>query len=70
MKEKVTTFIDEDKESQNDIIKRIYEIQMINKSRIDLISVIIDYIKNEIISKYISIILNILEDNKQHKIRK
>ena len=60
---KIDTFINEEKENQINIIKSIYEKKMINKSSIDLISVIIDYIKNEVISKYISKILENLEDN-------
>ena len=61
---KINSFISENKEiSYNNIIEKVYESKLINKSTIDLISVIIEYVKNEINSKFINIILCILEDN-------
>jgi hypothetical protein len=59
---KITDFIIEQKEIDN-IIEKIYESKNINQNSIDLISVIIEYIKDNIFSKYIKIILCLLEDN-------
>ena len=44
------------------IIENIYQCGYINKNTVDLIDVIKDFVKNEIISKYINIILCKLED--------
>ena len=60
---KIKKYINEEKKSSSDIIKNIYNYNYINKNSIDLITVIIEYSKKEIISKYVNIILCKLEDN-------
>ena len=60
---KIMNFLKEDKENSNNIIEKIYKSESVNKNCIDLVSVIIDYVKNNIISKYINLILYELEDN-------
>jgi len=60
---KISTYINEKKENPNNIIENIYKSQYVNKSSIDIISVIIDFVRNEIILKYINIILCKLESN-------
>ena len=64
--EKIDSYIEnekEDKKNSNGIIEKIYQKGYINKNTIDLISVIIDFVKKEIISKYIDKILCNLESN-------
>ena len=60
---KINTYINEKKENPNNIIENIYKGKYLNKSSIDIISVIIDFVRNEIISKYINVILCNLESN-------
>ena len=60
--EKIKLTIKDEQNSSN-IIEKIYKSKYINKDTIDLISTIIDFVKKEIISKYIYIILCQLEDN-------
>ena len=57
--------IDENKEDENcnDIIEKIYKDKRINKFTVDIVSCIIEYIKEEIFNKYLKIIFKILEDN-------
>ena len=57
--------IDENKDDENcnDIIDKIYKDQRINKFTVDIVSCIIEYIKEEIFNKYLRIIFKILEDN-------
>ena len=47
----------------NNLIEKIYNNQFINKNSIDIISILIEYIRDEIFAQYINNILNILEDN-------
>ena len=47
----------------NVLIKEIYENTYINKNSIDIISIMLDYIREKLISKYIIDILENLEDN-------
>ena len=64
--EKIDSYIDKEKEdsnNSNNIIEKIYQKGYINKNTIDLISVNIDFVKKEIISKYIYKILCDLETN-------
>ena len=64
--EKIDSYIDnqnQDQNNKNDIIEKIYQKGYIDKNTIDLISVIIEFVKKEIISKYIDKILCDLEDN-------
>jgi len=64
--DKIDSYIENEKEStqnSNGIIQKIYQKGYINKNTIDLISVIIDFVKKEIISKYIDKILCNLENN-------
>ena len=64
--EKIDSYIENEKEDNkntNGIIEKIYQKGYINKNTIDLISVIIDFVKKEIISKYIDKILCNLESN-------
>ena len=60
---KFNLFINERKEENNNIVKKVYESKLINKNSIDFISVIIEYIKSKITSNYLNIILCKLEDN-------
>ena len=60
--EKVKLFIFEQKFNSN-IIDEVYKLRYINENSIDLVSSIIDYIKNKIISVYFLRILNEFEDN-------
>ena len=59
---KIKAWVSNDKEFEN-IVEKIYKLNYINKSSVDFITVIIDYVKNKIISKYIILILGKLEDN-------
>ena len=61
--EKIESYIDNTNENSNSIIENIYQYGYINKNSIDLVSVIIEFVKKEIISKYIDAILCKLEDN-------
>ena len=45
------------------LIKKIYEKKCINKNSIDIISIILDYIREKLISQYFMDILENLEDN-------
>ena len=59
--QKVEAYIKDSNVKSNKIIENAFKL--INKDTIDIISVIIDFIKKEIFSKYIKIILCKLEDN-------
>ena len=69
IKEKILTLVfklideNKDEENSNDIIDRIYKGKRINKFTIDIVSCIIEYIKDEIFSKYLKLVFKILEDN-------
>ena len=52
-----------DDENSDDIIDKIFKKKLINKFTVDIVSCIIDYIKEEIFSKYLKKIFVILEDN-------
>ena len=60
---KFKSFINEIKEENNNIVEKIYKSKLINKNTIDFITAIIEYVKNEILPKYLGIILCKLEDN-------
>ena len=60
---KIESYIDNPDENSISIIENIYNCGYIDKNTVDLITVIKEYVKNEIISKYINIILCKLEDN-------
>ena len=60
--DKIEEFIENPKENSLGIIENIYKCEYINKNNVDLIDVIKDFVKKEIISKYINIILCKLED--------
>ena len=47
----------------NDLIKLIYEKKLFNKNSVDIILIILDYIKDKLISQYILDIFYNLEDN-------
>ena len=51
------------KEQTKVLIPKIFEIQYINKSSVDIISIIIDYIKENIFNKYLTNVFDIMEDN-------
>ena len=57
--------IDKNKEDENcnDIIDKIFRNKLINKFTVDIVSCIVDYIKEEIFNKYLRKIFMILEDN-------
>jgi hypothetical protein len=61
--EKIESYIDNPKEDSIGIIEKIYKSGKINRNTVDLISLIIEYDKKEIIYKYIDMILSKLEDN-------
>ena len=52
-----------DDENCDEIIDKIFKNKLINKFTIDIVSCILDYIKEEIFNKYLGIIFRILEDN-------
>ena len=58
--EKAISFI---KEEGKYLIENIYKDSFINPNSIDIISILIDYIKEKILSKYLLYIINDLEDN-------
>ena len=60
---KMQSYIDNQEENSISIIENIYNCGYIDKNTVDLITAIKEYVKNEIISKYINIILSKLEDN-------
>ena len=60
---KIETYIDNPEENSISIIENIYNCGYVDKNTVDLITVIKEYVKNEIISKYINIILCKLEGN-------
>ena len=60
--EKIESYIATPKENSSSVIENIYQKGFINRNTIDLISVIIEFVKKEIISKYINTILCKLED--------
>ena len=57
--------IDENKDYENldEIIDKIFRNKLVNKFTVDIVSCIIDYIKEEIFNKYLIKILKVLEDN-------
>jgi hypothetical protein len=63
----VFKFIDNDKDKEDINCKRIIEIiykeQYINKYTLDIVSLIIEYIKDNLYNKYLNIIFKKLEDN-------
>ena len=64
--ERIDSYINnetKDEGNSNSIIEKIYQTGYINKTTIDLISVIINFVKKEIISKYIYNMLCDLENN-------
>lgn len=61
--DKIELYMENTDENSNSVIENIYQYGYINKDSIDLVSVIIDFVKKEIISKYIDTILCKLEDN-------
>ena len=58
--EKTMSYIEE---KGNNLIDNIYNNQFINKNSIDIISILIEYIRNKIFAQNINDIFNILEDN-------
>ena len=52
-----------DDENCDEVIDKIFKNKLINKFTIDIVSCILDYIKEEIFNKYLGIIFRILEDN-------
>ena len=47
----------------NKIIDKIFETNYINNDKIDIVSILLDYIKENIFMKYLNFIFNVLEDN-------
>ena len=63
---KAKELIDVDKDAQNDcysLVKQMLKENYINKNKIDIISCVLDYIKEKVFSKYLRLIFNVLEDN-------
>ena len=64
--EKAKKLIESDKDAQTDcnrLIDKMFKENYINKNKIDIISCILDYIKENVFSKYLKLIFNVLEDN-------
>ena len=59
---KIEEYIENPEENSMNVIENIYQNRLIDKDTVDLIEVIKDFVKKEIISKYINIILCKLED--------
>ena len=66
IKETTYKLIDDNKDEEGnckEIIEKIYEMKYINIYTIDIVSYLIDYIKENIFNKYLKKVLEILEDN-------
>ena len=50
-------------EKGNELMEQIYKNKYINKNSIDIISILLDYIRNKIFDEYLLKIFNIIEDN-------
>ena len=64
--EKAKELIDKDKESEGkckSLIDKIFRTNYINKNSLDIISCLLDYIKEQIFGKYFKYIFKVLEDN-------
>ena len=64
--EKAKELINNDKEAEGDcksLIDKIFNMKYIGKNTIDIISCLLDYIKEQIFSKYLKHIFEVLEDN-------
>ena len=64
--DKVKDLINNDKDSEGNcksLIEKIFKMNYIGKNSIDIISSLLDYIKEQIFSKYLKHILEVLEDN-------
>ena len=64
--EKAKNLITTDKEALNDcnkLINKIFTECYINKDTIDIVSILLDYIKEKVFMKYLNFIFNALEDN-------
>ena len=64
--EKAKELIETDKDAEDDcpsLINKMFRENYVNKDKIDIISCILDYIKENVFSKYLRLIFDILEDN-------
>ena len=64
--EKAKELIETDKDAEDDcpsLINKMFRENYVNKDKIDIISCILDYIKENVFAKYLNIIFNDLEDN-------
>ena len=64
--EKAKELIDNDKDAEGDcksLMDKIFKINYIGKNSIDIISCLLDYIKEQIFGKYLKYIFEVLEDN-------
>ena len=64
--EKAKELIETDKNTSDDcfsLVNEMFKKNYMNKDKIDVISCILDYIKENIFSKYLKLIFDILEDN-------
>ena len=64
--DKAKELIETDKNSPEDcfsLVNKMFKENYMNKDKIDIISCILDYIKENIFSKYLKLIFEILEDN-------
>lgn len=50
-------------EKGNELMEQIYKNKYINKNSIDIISILLDYIRNKIFDEFLLKIFNIIEDN-------
>ena len=64
--EKAKELIEMDKDTEadcNSLINKMFKENYVNKNKIDIISCILDYIKENVFAKYLKLIFNELEDN-------
>ena len=64
--DKAKELIEMDKDAQadcNSLVDKMFKENYVNKNKIDIISCILDYIKENVFAKYLKLIFNELEDN-------
>ena len=64
--EKAKELIEMDNDAQadcNSLVNKMFKENYVNKNKIDIISCILDYIKENVFAKYLKLIFNELEDN-------
>ena len=64
--DKAKELIESDKDAQDDcisLVNKMLKENYVNKDKIDIISCILDYIKENLFAKYLKLIFEVLEDN-------